>query len=34
MENPWGSNFTQTFALLAENTDMAKVSAKIKNVKV
>ena len=33
MENPWGSNFTQTFALLAENTDMGKVSAKIKNVK-
>jgi hypothetical protein len=33
MENPWGSNFTQTFAMLADNTDMAKVSAKIKNVK-
>ena len=34
MENPWGSNFTQTFALLADNTDMAKVSNKIKNVKL
>jgi putative ABC transport system permease protein len=33
MENPWGSNFTQTFAMLADNADMAKVSAKIKNVK-
>ncbi len=33
MQNPWGSNFTQTFAQLAENTDMEKVSAKIKNVK-
>lgn len=33
MENPWGSNFTQTFALLNEHADMEKVSAKIKNVK-
>ena len=33
MENPWGSNFTQTFALMADNSDMAKVSDKIKNVK-
>ncbi|GGD61202.1 ABC transporter permease [Emticicia aquatilis] len=34
MENPWGSNFTQTFAQIAENADMKKVSAKIKNVKL
>ncbi len=34
MENPWGSNFTQTFALMADNTDMAKVSDKIKNIKL
>jgi putative ABC transport system permease protein len=32
-ENPWGNNFTQTFALLNDNADMEKVSAKIKNVK-
>jgi len=34
MENPWGSNFTQTFAQVADNADMEKVSAKIKNVKL
>lgn len=34
MEQPWGSNFTQTFAQLADNADMEKVSAKIKNVKL
>jgi ABC-type antimicrobial peptide transport system permease subunit len=34
MENPWGSNFTQTFVQLAENADMEKVSAKIINVKL
>ena len=34
MENPWGSNFTQTFAQLNDNADMEKVSAKIKNVKL
>ncbi|WP_421796875.1 FtsX-like permease family protein [Haliscomenobacter sp.] len=34
MEEPWGSNFTQTFAQIANNTDMATVSAKIKNVKL
>jgi len=33
MENPWGSNFTQTFAQIADNADMEKVSAKIVNVK-
>jgi ABC-type antimicrobial peptide transport system permease subunit len=32
-ENPWGSNFTQTFAQIADNADMEKVSAKIVNVK-
>src|SRR5215510_15958436 len=33
MENPWGSNFTQTFAQIADNGDMEKISAKIKDVK-
>jgi putative ABC transport system permease protein len=33
-EHPWSSNFTQTFAQLADNADMAKVSAKIKNIKL
>jgi putative ABC transport system permease protein len=33
MENPWGSNFTQTFAQLADNADMESVSRKIKDVK-
>lgn len=33
MENPWGSNFTQTFVQVADQADMEKVSAKIKNVK-
>ncbi len=33
MDDPWGSNFTQTWAQLAENADMAQVSAKIVNVK-
>lgn len=34
MEEPWGANFTQTFVQLADNTDMEKVSAKIKDVKL
>ena len=34
MEQPWGSNFTQTFAQINDNADMEKVSAKIKNVKL
>ena len=34
MDEPWGSNFTQTFAQIADNTDMQKVSAKIKSVKM
>ncbi|RDB05333.1 ABC transporter permease [Runella aurantiaca] len=33
MTNPWRSNFTQTYAQLANNADIAQVSAKIKNVK-
>lgn len=33
MQDPWGSNFTQTFAQLADNADFEKVSAKIVNVK-
>jgi ABC-type antimicrobial peptide transport system permease subunit len=34
MENPWGSNFTQTFAQINDNADMEKISAKIRNVKL
>jgi putative ABC transport system permease protein len=34
MENPWGSNFTQTFAQLADNAGLEKTSAKIKDVKL
>ena len=34
MENPWGSNFTQTYVQIADNADMDKVSAKIKDVKL
>ncbi len=34
MEEPWGSNFSQTFAQIADNADMEKVSAKIKNAKL
>jgi len=34
MENPWGSNFTQTYALLADRAEMDKVSAKIKDAKL
>jgi putative ABC transport system permease protein len=33
MDEPWGSNFTQTWAQLAEHADMEQVSAKIVNVK-
>ncbi len=32
-EYPWGSNFTQTFVQIADNADMEKVSARIKDVK-
>jgi ABC-type antimicrobial peptide transport system permease subunit len=34
MKEPWGSNFSQTFVQIADNADMKKVSAKIKNVKL
>jgi putative ABC transport system permease protein len=34
MQNPWGSNFSQTFVQIADNAVMEKVSAKIKNVKL
>lgn len=34
LENPWGSNFSQTFVQIADNAVMEKVSAKIKNVKL
>lgn len=33
MEDPWDSNFTQTWAQLNDNADLEKVSAKIINVK-
>lgn len=34
MEQPWGSNFTQTWAQVADQADMDQVSAKIINVKL
>jgi len=34
MEQPWGSNFTQTFVQVAEQGDMKSISTKIKNVKL
>jgi putative ABC transport system permease protein len=34
MDNPWGSNYTRTFAMIAEHADMEQVSAKIKDVKL
>jgi hypothetical protein len=34
MENPWGSNFTQTFAQLADKADLENTSAKIRDVKL
>src|SRR4030095_12249902 len=34
MEEPWGSNFTQTYVQIADNADMEKVSAKIRNIKL
>jgi putative ABC transport system permease protein len=33
MDDPWDSNFTQTWAQIAENADFEQVSAKIINVK-
>ena len=34
MTEPWGSNFSQTFVQIADNADLEKVSAKIKNTKL
>lgn len=34
IENPWRSNFTQTYAQLADNADLATVSAKIKDIRL
>ncbi|MDW3647191.1 MAG: FtsX-like permease family protein [Bacteroidia bacterium] len=34
MENPWGSNFTQTFAQLTEQADVAYVSTLLKDIKL
>lgn len=34
MENPWGSNFTQTFVQLHDQADLETVSARIKDVKL
>jgi putative ABC transport system permease protein len=34
MEDPWGSNFTQTFAQLNDNADLETVSTRIKDVKI
>jgi putative ABC transport system permease protein len=32
--NPWGASWFQTFVQVADNADMARVSAKIKNIKL
>ncbi len=34
LEEPWGSNFSQTFTQIADHADMEKVSAKIRNTKL
>src|SRR4030095_11501047 len=34
LDDPWGSNFSQTYVQIADNADIEKVSAKIKNVKL
>ena len=34
MEDPWDSNFTQTFAQLNDNADLETVSTRIKDVKI
>ncbi|AOW19882.1 ABC transporter permease [Urechidicola croceus] len=34
MEDPWGSNFTQTYAQIAPNTNFEDLSKKIKDVKL
>ncbi len=33
-DDPWDSNFTQTFAMIAPNTNFASINAKIKDVKL
>ncbi len=33
MKDPWDSNFTRTFAMIADHADMESVSAKIRDVK-
>lgn len=34
MNNPWGSNYTRTFAMIASHANMDEVSLKIKDVKM
>ncbi len=34
MEEPWGSNYTRTFAMISEKADMEQLSLKIKDVKL
>jgi putative ABC transport system permease protein len=34
MTSPWGSNYTRTFAMIAEGKDMEEISRKIKDVKL
>lgn len=34
VENPWGHSFSQTYVQIADNADMEKVSARIKDVKL
>lgn len=34
MENPWGSNFTRTFAMIGPESDMDQLSKKIRDVKL
>lgn len=34
MESPWGSNFSQTYVQIADQSDMEKVSERIKDVKL
>ncbi|MFC3199584.1 ABC transporter permease [Parapedobacter deserti] len=34
MQNPWGSNFSQTFVQISDHADFEAVSAKIKNAKL
>jgi ABC-type antimicrobial peptide transport system permease subunit len=34
MDTPWGSNFTQTYAQVADNADIEKLSTRIRDVKM